>query len=776
MTRLTKSRLAWGIAAALLPFAAQSGAPQSNHDHPGHQFTQPPGHAKPAALVTLQPDTNSDIQPYLNDPSNEPKMSPAALQQLLRKKIKYVFVIFNENHSFDNEYGTFPGVNGLYSDGEYPHNPKSNTQTYEYTDATSNQQVEVTVHPFLIGPDENASVVDSVDHSHNGLAKKIDVVNGVAQMDQFAQDEFQGKSGAKPDTPIDPASASFKKGAQYANLVMSHIDCNTIPFFWNWANHFTIFDNIFATEDTPSTPNAIAMIAGQSGETQWVKHPSTDPNDPTATGQMGTTTGSFLQNTKKECGSTSDQSCTAGANDGKGLDLVSEDSEACPSGSCPPNTVNPATSTTQGPPLVNDPQPWYGSAFDTTATLDDSSGQVSGDRQPYGPYEGYSPSNTASNLTFASVPLTLMGRDVASLRTENKNPGFDLTDIQQDIDHLTDLNLEPVDWRWYQEGYGHEDSDPTSTATHWSYVSHRQDPQYFGYLANTPSQAANLKSETDFFTDIAKNDLPNGGVFYIRGGYYNQMQLSPAITNPNFPASLTESDVASINNGKAGDDDHPSYTDRRISEAMAARVINAIGNNPDIWSQSAIVITYDESDGFYDHVPPRILSYGPDGLPQARGVRVPLILISPYARTHAVSHAEGDHNSVIETINAIFNRPALASLPDEAQALKVGDSPDFNKFGPAGFHQKYLGPRDINSPTTDSLLSGFDPKRLLGIAPPLPPSFAKVPDDLLYDMSNHAAYRCSDIGMTPVEPAGESEDYAPPTGFNNLPSTLPQYN
>ena len=84
---------------------------------------------------------------------------------------------------------------------------------------------------------------------------------------------------------------------------------------------------------------------------------------------------------------------------------------------------------------------------------------------------------------------------------------------------------------------------------------------------------------------------------------------------------------------------------------MAARVINAIAANPKIWEQCAIIITYDESDGFYDHVPPRILSYGPDGLPLSRGIRMPLILISPYARTHAVSHVEGDHNAVIETIN-----------------------------------------------------------------------------------------------------------------------------
>ena len=84
-------------------------------------------------------------------------------------------------------------------------------------------------------------------------------------MDQFANDEYNrfAKKGG---------TANIAKGTQFARLVMSHIDCDTIPFFWQWASRFTMFDNIFATEDTPSTPNAIAMIAGQSGETQWVKH------------------------------------------------------------------------------------------------------------------------------------------------------------------------------------------------------------------------------------------------------------------------------------------------------------------------------------------------------------------------------------------------------------------------------------------------------------------------------------------------------------------------
>lgn len=646
--------------------------------------------------VTAQPNIGPDIARYFNDPTTEPKISRKELVKLLKKRINYIFVIFNENHSFDNEYGTFPGVNGLYSNGLKPRSAESTPGfTQKYTDSNG---LTVTVQPFRIGPEHNASVVDSVDHSHPGLATKINVdsATGVAKMDQFAYDEYHrfAKSGG---------IANCAEGTQFARLVMSHIDCDTIPFFWQWASRFTIFDNIFATEDTPSTPNAVAMIAGQSGETQWVKHGPSGQN----------------------------------------------------------HAVGSHTGTTQGPPLVNDPQPFYGSQFDKTTS----------NRQPAGANENYTDGNIASNLTFASLPLTFQGRDITKVMAQNLNPGFDLPDIRKDIPFIQKLKIKPVNWRWYQEGYDLESTDSNGVASHFSFVSHHMGPEYFGYLANTPPLRPNLRGLTDFFTDLANHTMPKGGVFYIRGGFTNQMGLKPAITNPTTPAD----EVAAINASKSGDDDHPGYTDRQLSEAMAARVINAIAANPKIWDQSAIIITYDESDGFYDHVPPRILSYGPDGLPLSRGIRVPLILISPFARTHAVSHAESDHNSVIETINAIFGLPPLASLPDEAQGLADGNSQEFDKFGPPGFKQKYLGPHDINSPITDSLLSGFDPKRLLGTSPLLPASLAMIPDSLIKTLPHYGGHGCQSVGITP-EDRMQGIGNNIPAGFNPLPSTYPAAN
>ena len=78
------------------------------------------------------------------------------------------------------------------------------------------------------------------------------------------------------------------------------------------------------------------------------------------------------------------------------------------------------TGTTQGPPLVNDPQPWAGSPFDSTPTLSPT-GIVAGRREPYSTNinESYGAKNIASNLTFATVPLTLLGRQVTAALSAN---------------------------------------------------------------------------------------------------------------------------------------------------------------------------------------------------------------------------------------------------------------------------------------------------------------------------------------------------------------------
>ena len=126
-------------------------------------------HKTKIPAVTAQPDVGPELAHYFNDPLKEQAPSQKEIVRLLRQKIKYVFIIFNENHSFDNEFGTFPGVNGLYSDSVHSRPPGRRPDYQTYTDAKG---VKGTVKPFRIGPEQNASVVDTVDHSHPGLARR----------------------------------------------------------------------------------------------------------------------------------------------------------------------------------------------------------------------------------------------------------------------------------------------------------------------------------------------------------------------------------------------------------------------------------------------------------------------------------------------------------------------------------------------------------------------------------------------------------------------------
>ena len=65
-------------------------------------------------------------------------------------------------------------------------------------------------------------------------------------------------------------------------------------------------------------------------------------------------------------------------------------------------------------------------------------------------------------------------------------------------------------------------------------------------------------------------------------------------------------------------DDHPGYSDAQISEALLADEVNAIAKSP-YWKNSVIIITYDETDGMYDHVPPQIRIKDAGGLPLEAG-------------------------------------------------------------------------------------------------------------------------------------------------------------
>ena len=114
----------------------------------------------PKPIIVGQPDPTGDVAAYYADPANDPTLSNAELIKLLRQRVKYVFVLFQENRSFDHYFGTFRGANGLFSDGTNPRVPAANTQAIINTDGSVGS-----IQPFRIGNPENASDLDDVDHA-----------------------------------------------------------------------------------------------------------------------------------------------------------------------------------------------------------------------------------------------------------------------------------------------------------------------------------------------------------------------------------------------------------------------------------------------------------------------------------------------------------------------------------------------------------------------------------------------------------------------------------
>lgn len=633
---------------------------------------------KPALpYVTIAPKSSAAVSAQVIEQPKEPTISADEKWRLIRSKIKYVFVLFQENRSFDFYFGSYPGADGIYAgaDGPYPVGQVPGfTQLIVNTDGSLG-----VITPFKIP----ATVIDakgktvplypsdiaSVNHSHTGIARKIALdANGLAQNSEYALTE-EGvtlKEGVPSMTPT-------LERKQFGELVMSHVDCDTAPFLWRYADRFTLFDHFMDTIIGPSTPNAIAMISGQGGETQWMLHP--------------------------------DQATTGG----QGKSAVV--------------------------PMVSDPAPYWGSMLDAQDKLN----------QPQAVPPGKS---ISKNLTFATLPLSFMGDAIKETTAADYDPEFDLPDVQQDIEKIAGHGVKAIDWAWYQQGYNHEINDASWKASHEGYIAHHNAPQYFGYVANNPQASTHLHGLSEFFDAVAKKQLPASGVFYVRGGYGNIHNWKPVDPNPKLAEVFS------------GNDDHPGYSDTQIAEGLLAEEINAIAASP-YWSQSAIIIAYDESDGLYDHTQPRIRSHDANGLPLEQGPRIPSIVISPYSVAHGVSHVPSEHSSIIKFVNELFGLIPLADLPDEMKARQIGA----DKFG-----QPNLGPADDFVPGVGDMASAFDVLRLQGKRPPLSAEYAAIPATEIASFPHAGGAGCKQLEIKPTD-SGLPNPV--PTDFNPRPDTTP---
>ena len=101
----------------------------------------------------------------------------------------------------------------------------------------------------------------------------------------------------------------------------------------------------------------------------------------------------------------------------------------------------------------------------------------------------------------------------------------------------------------------------------------------------------------------------------------------------------------------AADSEHPGASSPAASATLVYQVLDALGRNPDVWRHTALFLTYDENDGFFDHVPPPVPPPGTDrefwdGLPTGLGMRVPMLVISPWSVGGYACSQVFDHTSI----------------------------------------------------------------------------------------------------------------------------------
>jgi phospholipase C len=127
--------------------------------------------------------------------------------------------------------------------------------------------------------------------------------------------------------------------------------------------------------------------------------------------------------------------------------------------------------------------------------------------------------------------------------------------------------------------------------------------------------------------------------------------------------------------------DHPAGN-TGLGPSWVASIVNAIGQSQ-YWNNTVIFITWDDWGGWYDHVAPSVInSY-------EYGFRVPLIVVSPFAKPGYVSHVTHDFGSILRFIEEVYHLPSLRYA--DALADDLSDCFDFHQYN---VFQKIPAPHD----------------------------------------------------------------------------------
>ena len=577
--------------------------------------------------------------------------------------IKHVVVIFQENVSFDHYFGTYP--NAANTDGRSFHAAPGTPAVDGLTPATDPSLPAslhhttnlLTSNPNLDQPqrlDSNATgltgdaggqLTCDQDHDYSDEQQAFDR----GKMDHFVQSTGTGSGTSPFGAPCNAAT------------VMDYYDGNTVTGLWNYAQQYAMSDNSFGTTFGPSSPGAINLASGDTGNVDTsheanspsISTPSSPDGDLTPDGHGGYSLTSDAQPYWDDC-STRDAVALSGKNIGDQLN---------------------AAGVSWG---------WFQGGFRPTTS--------------------YSQALAATGTT--GQPTSTFIED------ELANAGF-----QNSVPHSSNQGLcDAV----------HPVGDALGATGQWGYkddyIPHHEPFEYYASTANphhltVPTEpngsdsVAGLReigSDTQSYADgVPQFNTPNHQ--YDTSDFD---QLVAAIGRGELPPSALPG--VSFLKAPGYQDGHAGYSDPADEQRFVTSEIDALMNTP-AWDNTVVIVNYDDSDGFYDHVysgvtnpstsvadnltdttftaPTSgrcgsrsvIASTQPLAEEQGRcgfGPRLPMIVISPFARHNYVDHNLSDQASIINFVEYNWGLPRISGSAD--QVLKSRDSSEGIPFDLAG--------------------------------------------------------------------------------------------
>jgi phospholipase C len=305
--------------------------------------------------------------------------------------------------------------------------------------------------------------------------------------------------------------------------------------------------------------------------------------------------------------------------------------------------------------------------------------------------------NIISGQTAGVTPTDLTGDSIGGTMFGDPQPTGDVCDTRETVQfnpgvlNVGDLlNANGVTWGYFQGGFDLSITNPDGSTgcsrSHTSlvtgvkkkdYIPHHQPFQYYPSTAN--------------LTHVRPSSIAAIGTTDAANHQYDIHDFFDALANGNLPA-------VSFLKAPGYQDGHAGYSSPLDEQTFIVKTLNILQKHPE-WKSTAVIIAWDDSDGWYDHQMGPIVSQSntpvdaltgpgscgltPPGAPGGRcayGPRLPLQVISPYAKDNFVDHSVTDQSSILRFIEDNWGLGRIGNGSFDAIAGSLENMFDFNRL------------------------------------------------------------------------------------------------